>query len=306
MADGSERAAEAVIEIPADEIVIGERLRPVTPERVAIMKGYLQAEGQKNPVQVCRLPGMQKYTVVTGAHRVKALQEMGERALAIVVGNSREERETREIVENLHRTDMTPLERAEFLGTYAERRRDEFLGGRTQQELAVRARWERDKQKASKEEADDTAAIMAGVFGWTDEVVQKAGLSARTLRRDMMLFKGIPPHVRRGLQGVEGADNQSLLLKFAGLPLIVQERLLRQCQKGDFAGLKEALKSLEPAKPQMTAQDRLFVEALDRVSRMSSAVRVGFFDRLAGQFNQDMRAALSRPGSLFSDEVAKR
>lgn len=52
-----------------EEIERGERLRDIDQVWADALGGVMAREGQKTPIEVCRLPGRPKWTVVVGGHR---------------------------------------------------------------------------------------------------------------------------------------------------------------------------------------------------------------------------------------------
>ena len=93
-----------------DVIDVGVRLRPVNDAAVVVLAESMQRLGQLNPISVYRSAG--KTYLVTGFHRLKAAKRLKWKKIeTIIVTADKIERELQEIAENLHRAELTVLER---------------------------------------------------------------------------------------------------------------------------------------------------------------------------------------------------
>jgi ParB-like chromosome segregation protein Spo0J len=94
-----------------DALVVGERHRKVDDAKVAVLAESLSAIGLQQPVSVWfdEQDGMH---LVAGLHRVRAAEKLGwEQIDAVTVELDDVDRERWEIAENLHRSELTALER---------------------------------------------------------------------------------------------------------------------------------------------------------------------------------------------------
>ena len=178
--------------IRTDQIDEGDRLRAVDPVWGAALGQMMMRDGQDTPIQVCRLPGTTRWMLVAGAHRLfGAKAEDIQYLRAEIVSSDRDNRRLREVRENLWRSDLNPLDRAAFIAeavSIIKRRAglDPAAEGRA---ASANARW----QKQVDQEADDATATIATAYGWSDEVGEQIGLSARTVRNDLMLYRRLSP-----------------------------------------------------------------------------------------------------------------
>jgi len=93
-----------------DVIDVGVRLRPVNDAAVVVLAESMQRLGQLNPISVYRSAG--KTYLVTGFHRLEAAKRLKWKKIeTIIVTADKIERELQEIAENLHRAELTVLER---------------------------------------------------------------------------------------------------------------------------------------------------------------------------------------------------
>ncbi|WP_420894895.1 ParB N-terminal domain-containing protein [Sphingomonas paucimobilis] len=111
-----EEALASFILIRTDEIDAVDRLRPVDAIWAEALGQVMARDGQDTPIQVCRLPGKNRWTLVAGAHRLEGAKTAAiEYLKAEVVSADRDDRRLREVRENLWRSDLTPVDRAAFI-----------------------------------------------------------------------------------------------------------------------------------------------------------------------------------------------
>ncbi|WP_242095466.1 hypothetical protein [Sphingomonas sp. CROZ-RG-20F-R02-07] len=170
----------------------GDRLRPIDPVWAEALGRLMLRDGQDTAIQVCRLPGRSDWELVTGGHRHAGAISAGiEFMRAEIVSANRDERRLREIRENLWRSGLTPIDRAAFIAESVaiHKRRVGIDPSKDGRAASAAARW----QKAVKEEAADTTATIAVVYGFTDAVAAEVGFSARTVENDLMLYRRLQP-----------------------------------------------------------------------------------------------------------------
>lgn len=93
-----------------DDIVIGEGRRAINEQAVRKLAASIEEIGLRHPITV-RKKGDQ-YQLIAGRHRLEACRKLGrEHVPAIIVSMSNGEARKWEIAENLHRADLTKLER---------------------------------------------------------------------------------------------------------------------------------------------------------------------------------------------------
>lgn len=115
----SPRRIEQVV---ADGVVVGPRLRPLNDDAVASLMASIADIGLRTPITVrvlgeMEVAGKVEHDVpllIAGAHRLEAVKRLGHDFIDAYIfdGDDRDARMW-EIAENLHRADLTVLERAE-------------------------------------------------------------------------------------------------------------------------------------------------------------------------------------------------
>jgi len=101
-----------------EQIEVGDRLRGVDPDWAQALADSMAELGQLAAIEVRNLqPGAAKaYALVTGAHRLRALELLGRtEVFATVVELDELQARLHEITENLMRHELTVLDRATFM-----------------------------------------------------------------------------------------------------------------------------------------------------------------------------------------------
>ncbi|AGF75729.1 hypothetical protein BVwin_06070 [Bartonella vinsonii subsp. berkhoffii str. Winnie] len=110
-------------EIALDLIVVPERIRPVDDEHAKALAQSMAREGLMNPITVRHTPNAKEghYTLIAGAHRLRAAELLGYGAIeAVVVQADKENAVLLEVAENLFRNELSVIDRALFVQTYRE------------------------------------------------------------------------------------------------------------------------------------------------------------------------------------------
>ena len=114
-----------------DVIDVVKRLRPIDNETVARLAESIRAIGLRTPITVRYFADRKSadgtthdsYVLVAGAHRLAAVKSLGwEKIDCIVVGDDAIDAELWEIAENLHRAELTVLERDTQVARWIELR----------------------------------------------------------------------------------------------------------------------------------------------------------------------------------------
>jgi hypothetical protein len=112
-----------------DDVDVGERKRPVKNEAVEALMASMAAIGLRTPISVAVSDDGATVTLLTGAHRVEAARRLGWQKIECITyfdAVDDVEAELWEIAENLHRAELTVLERdtqlARWITLSAERK----------------------------------------------------------------------------------------------------------------------------------------------------------------------------------------
>ncbi len=261
--------------VRVDQIEMGDRLRPVDEVYAAGLGQVMQRDGQRTPIEVCLHPFAPHYTLVTGAHRLRAAQLIGlEHIKATVISAGEMELKLAEVSENLFRRDLSPYDRATFVAELVALRKikagiDPAKDGRT---VSATARW----QKSLKIEADDTTAKIAVAYGFSEDVAAAVGLSVRTVRDDVLLYRRLTPITIDALRSV----NHPLLGNASQLRALAK---LEPAQQADVVGalLGRGKFDGKPAKTIAEAQARMANRKAAAAEDKRLSAFIGTFNRMS-------------------------
>jgi len=157
--------------------------------------GRLMAvDGQRDLVKVSRSePGTeQPWRLHVGLHRTMGARHEGFPIFAIEVSGTPEQLAELETSENLHRRKMEPIEQAKMVAAFATAMQERLArehGDISQQQIAIRARWDAARgvrqltEKALHDECADTDDTMSRVYGWQETAAEAFGFDKRTIQR---------------------------------------------------------------------------------------------------------------------------
>jgi hypothetical protein len=229
---------------------------------------------------------------------------------AIEVKGKPEDLADLEASENLHRRPLGPIERAKFtaaLVTAAQERIAREHGNVSQQQLAIKARWDRVKhhdqtaEAALRDEVEDTCATMSHVYGWEESVSDALDMSRRTIHRDLALYRlVIEPFpdlaeqlAKHSVVGENGAQLKALTqLKDEGVRRKVIEALLADHEIGvEDAKIAAGAGSAVPLATPVAHQKHY--NAIEGAwSRLSLEHKRQFVPKLASMLTPEMKRAL--------------
>ncbi len=213
-----------IISLDPNEIELGERLRPIDVAWATAIGQSMKREGQIHPVDVRPAAAGGWELAGAGGHRVTGARLAGIAIDAKVVMFDEGVARRREAAENLFRRANDPIERAEAIAELVRLHREaaetEEAEHRTRSVPVALS-------KALKAEADGTLAIVANVYGWSKEIAAEVGFSERTIRNDLLLYRGLRPSVIQLFRDNRHPvlKNASQLRQLAKLPGEEQERV---------------------------------------------------------------------------------
>lgn len=180
--------------------------------------------GLLNPITVTT-----KGVLISGWHRLEACRSLGWKnipAISVTLGAVRTE--LAEIDENLIRNDLSALERAEHF----KKRKCIYLA--LHPETGHGGDHKSEAFRSSK--GNDSQLIPS----FADDASAKSSLSARAVRRDVLIAERISQEVRNLIRGTAIADNHVDLYQLAKMKPKDQEAVAKLISKGKAANLHEA------------------------------------------------------------------
>lgn len=280
--------------ISINQIAVPDRLRAVEEEHALAIAQSIVEHGLLNPITVRSTPaagkGQTPYTLVAGAHRLRAFEINDEVEIeALVIEADKDEAQLVEIVENIFRNELSVMDRAVFVQSYRDVWEAKY--GK------VEAGRPGNRANLSQLFADETEK---GSF--SEHVADRMGLSKRSVERLNKIAQNLTPKLREKLRGTPFADNQSMLLNLSKRAPTEQAKIASGLDKAD---LPAVLTALEPPKPKPADTNKQDVAKAELIAAWQKAdgVTRGLFvmDRLieAGaeaEFAAQANALLKRSG----------
>jgi ParB family transcriptional regulator, chromosome partitioning protein len=171
-----------------DKIILGDRRRQLVQEKVDEIAEGMKKIGQLAPIGV--------YILDYGHHRLAAAKQLGWKEIDVVFLTGDEiDRKMAEIAENLHRAELSAIERADQVAEWVRLVRQ-------REELEVAAKEEKPKRRRGRPK------------GGTNKPKDNRGKSAQVAQK----IAAIVPEAKSAAVAAEFGDNQSALLQIAAAP----------------------------------------------------------------------------------------
>lgn len=208
-----------LLSIPVDLIDLGDRLRPVKPEPVELLKADIEMQGLLQPIVVA--PAGERFVLVVGAYRLAAVRELGWTEIPATVVRDLDEAQLRfaEIMENVDRQELSKLERAEFLAELDavwKRLNPGARHGGDRRSANVRAK----REEVAKEAGDQSA-----IFALCSDIAESVGLSRRSFFLALKIADGLTTATKARVRGTRFEDHQGELLTLAKLDPEMQAKV---------------------------------------------------------------------------------
>jgi hypothetical protein len=265
-----------IIPLDPNEIILGDRLRPIDTAWATAIGQSMKRDGQIHAVDVRRL-GTGWELAGAGGHRVIGARLAGIPIDVRVVEFDDDFARRREVAENLFRRANDPLERGQAIAELVRLHRDR-AGIEEAEHRAQSA------PKRLKEEAEGTCATIAHVYGWADEIAADIGLSRRTIQYDLFLYRSLQPSVVALLRDHRHPvlKNAAQLRVLAKLAPSEQAFAARQLANGLAKTANEAIRRSRGSNSvTRSAEDKRLSAFLDNFKRMSLSEQRGALVHLA-------------------------
>ena len=215
--------------VDIESVAIPDRRRRQVKGIEALATAIREAGRLINPVTVTE--GM---VLAAGYRRLMACKSLGWKEIPVhVIHGEQLDAAIVEIAENLHREELTALERAEHTA--------EWKGAF----LAKHPEAGHGKTPGNKGKGKGKAAIKeCKLHSLIGEMQKATGKDASTARRDAQIAESIPKEVRDAVRETPIADNQSELLKLSRLPEDHQKDVVEIIASGRGKNVRHAVKLL--------------------------------------------------------------
>jgi len=211
--------------ITISAIQIGDR-RPADPAKVQALKESIQAMGLLHAIGVTP-----DYQLIFGLHRMEACKLLEWEQIPVAIYDFDAVRaELAEIDENLMRSELCAIETGEAL-----LRRKELV-----EQLNPEIKHGGDR----KSEAAKSSGNNCHLIGFADDVAQKTGWSARTVRSYIAAAKRIPHDLRKSLRNTDVGSKITELTKLGTLPDEDQRAVVERIVDG-AGSVADAIKNID-------------------------------------------------------------
>ncbi len=213
-----------IVNIPRKKVCPQENGRNLNQETVENLKKSIREIGLKTPLtvkKVCRGATqslmVEGYEVITGSHRLAACDSIGlDEIPCIIVDDNPEECRKWEIAENLHRAELTALQRAEQTAEWMR-----LIGEE------VKKTEESPKENLVEQVAPLKPGHGQGAKGGIREAARQLGITRDDARRAAKVA-GLTPEAKEAAVNTGLDNNQQALLEAAKLPKKKQAEYLRE------------------------------------------------------------------------------
>ncbi|EJF87155.1 ParB/RepB/Spo0J family partition protein [Bartonella rattimassiliensis] len=305
-------------EIALDLIVVPECIRPVDDEHAKALAQSMAREGLMNPITVRHTPNAKEgnYTLIAGAHRLRAAELLGYSKIdAVVVKADKDNAALLEVAENLFRNELSVIDRALFVQTYRElwekkygeiKRGGDHGNQYTKDKVAKVqvAPLPKDGSSGHHETGCEGNEVAKGQVDslpndgalngkvqslhFAKHVADRIGFSQDVVKRLNCISKHLQPELRSVLRGTALADNQAQLLKLAKMEPVSQRRVAIALQQVE-GNLRRAVDLINGVNtpPQINEQERIFAQLLGVWQRADAQTKARFCDYLARERGEE-------------------
>ena len=252
-------------------IEVGYRLRRLDQERVAALVSSIREIGLQTPITVYAVQHDDAFThrLVAGQHRLEAIKALRWNRIDCFVTTATEsDLKLWEIDENLVRSDLIEIERAEHL-----KRRKEIFDARANEKTGGESLPTslKDGRKAGPQHGK----------GFAQDTAEKTGLSKSSINKSLRRAEKIDVDVQESIKGTPIADKGVELDALADLKPADQKQAVQMVKSGEATSVREVRESIAPlsgmhTEPPLIVEERAsrwckFKDALECLNRMPNA-----------------------------------
>ncbi|MBD8876185.1 ParB N-terminal domain-containing protein [Roseibium polysiphoniae] len=246
--------------LPLAKIIVADRLREIEEDHALVIAGSIAEYGLLNPITVRATPRAKggSYTLVAGAHRLRAAELLALEAIdCVVLKADQSEAQLLEISENLHRNELSVIDRAVFV-------------------LKYRELWEarNGKIEVGRPTAEKLGQGVPNSLPFSEYTAKRLGLHPKTIKRLNQISQHLHADLRTAVRGTAVADNQSALLKLAKMEPAKQKQAAQAFEQEP--DLRQVLAAIDdrpkPKRPDLQTQAfGALVAAWDQASELTKA-----------------------------------
>jgi ParB-like chromosome segregation protein Spo0J len=190
--------AEVNLSIMIDEIVVPGGRRDINPATVKKLAQSIEQVGLRHPITVRRKGD--GYTLIAGRHRLEACKKLGrEHIPASIVSMTNDEARLWEIAENLHRAELTKLERDEQIAEWIK------ITERLQSSQVAKIESRREDGRGHRQEGGINAAA------------RELGIEKDDAYRAAKISDGLTEESKEAIRGTKIENNRKAMLEIASV-----------------------------------------------------------------------------------------
>jgi len=225
-------------EVYLDAVTFGERMRQLDPAKVKALVGSIQEIGLQQPISIWT-PNEHTCVLVSGLHRFEAAKELGWTKISCVyVDLDNIDRQILEIDENLIRSDLTELEKADHIA----KRKELFDLKRATDIPPILDRREEVGGKSLPTHLDSSGRPKTPQQekGFAADVAEKTGVSKRGVNQAIARAQKIDPKVKAEIIDLPVADTGVELDALASMTPEEQSQAVERVKSGASVNIREA------------------------------------------------------------------
>lgn len=199
-----------------------DRARALDMNWVEALAQIIESQGLTNAITVRQYND--KILLVSGAHRLAAFKKLGRSTILARVSSAENDNDAKleEVMENLGRNELNALDRCHHLydlKTVYEKLHPETKHGGDRGNQYTGA-------KTGKRQTLPLDTELPELFGFSRHIAEKIGLSDRSIRMAVAIWKGLSVASRRRLENTWIATNQSNLKILSEQTPVNQDKIL--------------------------------------------------------------------------------
>lgn len=253
-----------VVVIPISAVTIEDRLRAANQETVSGLAADITERGLRSPIEVANI-SFSTYRLVSGLHRILACQSLGmEEIPAFIVEGTDADLLIDEILENMTRRELSPLDRAVFTS-----RLKDVLSG----------------QRGGDRRSSDFQT--ANVAVWSELAAQRTGWAPRTIERAAAIGSRLSSETVAALRGADLANNGKELEALSKFSPAMQKKFVEVLTRPERPARNVAAAQRElqgaPSPEDKPKADKDLQRLIDLWSRSSKSTQDAFLKHVHGE-----------------------
>lgn len=279
-----------IMELPLAQIVVkDDRARGLDPAWAEGLAAIIDAQGLQQPIRVREVGDT--FRLVAGLHRLEAHRLLGRKTIPAVLSQAETDEDARleEVMENLGRYDLIALDRCRHLFELKEAWEAKYPETKKGGDHATKMALVAERQSLPFGEN-------AEVFGFSREIADQIGLSDRSIRLAVKIYRDLCPSVRNRLHGTPLAHKQTELKALAELSPTQQVKVLDAILNPDLPEVGNVAQAVEYLKDGVAPNP--LEKRFQAASRSFGALDDVTFDHVVAVHEERVIASLKRRGRI--------